>query len=96
VKTLKLKKPVKLGEKGEMITELKFRDEISGSDLRGILVKNLAAEMRTDDLLLLAERLSGQPSILFESTLCFEDVMAVMNTVGGFYMAGLGGSGASQ
>ena len=86
---LTLKKPVKLGEHGDMITELTFREDICGGDLRGIKLANLTADMRSDDLLLIAQRLSGQPEMLFLKLLSQRDVFNVLETVGGFYSAGL-------
>lgn len=85
---LVLKDPVTLGEHGSPVTELAFREKICGGDLRGIKVAALTSEMLVDDLLKIAARLSGQPDALF-LRLSQRDIFSILETVGGFYTAGL-------
>lgn len=77
--TLKLKKPVALGEKGEPVTELHFRGEVVAGDFRGLKLVSLM-DLSTDDMLTIAGRLSGQPDALLNklSLVDFAEVVKVV------------------
>lgn len=81
-----LKRPITVGEKGQPVTELVFREEVVAGDLRGLKVSGLQ-DPAVDDLLKIAGRLCGQPDIVM-SRLAFVDLPHVVEIVGGFLQAG--------
>lgn len=58
-----LKKPIQVGEKGEPITALVFREEMVAGDLRGIKMGSMG-DLSSDDILKIAGRLCAQPDIV--------------------------------
>lgn len=79
-----LKKPIAHGD--DMITELRFRDEVVAGDLRGIRFGKEG--LVTEDLLRIAGRLCGQTDPVM-SKLSMPDFCAVSEMIGGFLGAGL-------
>ncbi len=80
----KLKKPIKLGEAGELISELVFREEMTAGDMRGIPVRD---PMNFEDVCKIAGRLTGQPDAVI-NRLSIADTGEVVRIVGGFLNAG--------
>jgi hypothetical protein len=87
-RVFKLKKPIKVGETTEPVTELKLREEVCAGDLRGIKLSSLQDPM-TDDLLKIAARLSGQTELVINK-LGLEDMGEVLAAVVDFLGAGQG------
>jgi hypothetical protein len=81
---LTLKKPIKLGEEGEPISVLTFREEVVAGDMRGIPMRE---PPHYDDLMKIAGRLCGQPDPVMNK-IGFEDMKEVLEIVGGFLSGG--------
>lgn len=74
-----LKKPITVGEKGQPVTGLVFREEVVAGDLRGIKLGDMG-NLLTDDMLRIAGRLSGQPDVVM-NRLGLEDFARVIEIV---------------
>lgn len=86
---LVLKRPIRVGEKGEL-TELVLRERICAGDYRGLKLGSLMtspAEVSIDDFLKIAARLAGQPDLVMND-LSEEDLGAVIEAVISFRLAG--------
>lgn len=88
MKTIILKKPIRLGETTPEIRELRFRDELVSGELRGIKISGLQ-DPDVGDLLKIAGRLCGQPDVVM-NRLAVEDLGAVVEVVAGFLSDGRG------
>lgn len=80
--TYALQTPVKLGEQGELVTELAFR-EPRAKDFR-----NMPLDIKMGDMIDLAGKLCGQTSAVMD-LLSAADLFAVLERVGDFMPAGL-------
>lgn len=80
--TYKLQTPVKLGEQGDLVTELAFR-EPKAKDFR-----HMPMDIRMGDMLDLAGKLCGQPSAVMD-LLSIPDLMNVLEKIADFMPAGL-------
>lgn len=95
MKTIILKKPVRLGETTPEIRELRFRDELVAGDLRGINLKGLE-DFPATDILTIGGRLCGQPDAVM-NRLSLADLGQVVEIVLGFLSDGQQtGTGTSQ
>jgi len=74
-----LKKPIQVGEKGEPITALVFREDVVAGDLRGLKLGAMG-DLATDDILKIAGRLCAQPDIVMNK-LSLDDFAEVIKVV---------------
>lgn len=74
-----LKRPITVGEKGQPVTELVFREEVVAGDLRGIKLGDMG-QLFTDDVLKIAGRLSGQTDVVM-NRLGLEDFARVVEII---------------
>lgn len=81
-----LKKPITVGEKGQPVTELVFREEVVAGDLRGIKISSMA-DLSADEACKIAGRLCGQPDVVM-NRLGIDDFGAVLRIIGPFLNPG--------
>lgn len=82
-----LRKPIQVGEEGEPITSLTFRESVCAGDMRGLKFSALA-DMTTDDLMKIAGRLCAQDAVVMNK-LSLPDMLEVATLVGNFMGSGL-------
>lgn len=81
-----LKKPITVGEKGQPVTELVFREEVVAGDLRGIKLSSMA-DLTADEVCKIAGRLCGQPDVVM-SRLGIDDFAEVVRIINPFLNPG--------
>jgi hypothetical protein len=85
--TLKLRKPIRLGEESPLVTELHFREEICAGDMRGVMLRDDGG-MTWDENMKVISRLTAQPEPLINK-LSLVDALEAVRLASGF-------TGASQ
>lgn len=91
---LTLKTPIVLAPGATPITELTMRESVTGADIRAMKVRSFDPDTLTvGDLLGLAERLTGQPTIVFDK-MDSADAAEVATAALGF-LSGSRGTGKS-